>query len=94
MKGLLFKILGRFVSHSHKVVEILYEYEKNGYYAYLIKMDCHVQPQKTVLITRPLNVGDEFDPHFSNREVIARFRPFTFGFDNAVDMISQLPKRT
>ena len=62
MKKLIAKLFGKKpFEHTHKVVSILGEYEKDGYHAYSIMMDCHVQPHKVVLLKRPLKEGEVFD---------------------------------
>ena len=49
--------------------------ENNNYIAYKLKMDCHVNPNKIVIVPKTVifQVGQLFDPHFSNLNVLARF---------------------
>ena len=74
--------------HSHKVLEINKFLYNDGYYATDITMDCPVQPRKVVVTTSHMHVGEEFDPHFSNDIVVARFRPTELGWNDAVRFIS------
>jgi hypothetical protein len=90
MKALLYKLLGKFISHDHKVLKIVEQHREPGYYAYHIEMDCHVQPIKIILMTRPISEGDSFDPHFSNPFVVARFKPTEEGFENAKKLMFML----
>jgi hypothetical protein len=90
MKGLIFKFLGKFISHTHKVVEVMEEFQCGEYFATGMRMDCHVQPLKVVVTTRRLELNEEFDPHFSNPEVFARFTPTENGFDAACELIKAL----
>jgi hypothetical protein len=72
-------------NHSHKIIKITgHTKDTHGWYAYMIEMDCPVQPAKCIVTSCELKEGEEFDPHFSNTNVIARFRPDGVGYQNAV----------
>lgn len=90
MKGLLLKMLGKGFNHTHKVVNIHQSYEGKNHWVYFMEMDCHVQPLKLVVVKCPLSGGQEFDPHFSNSDVIARFQPTPKGWENALMLVSQM----
>ena len=76
--------------HTHKVIKInRVEDHYNLRFAWDIEMDCPVQPRKVVVTECHLEVGDEFDPHFENTDVIARFRPNDDGWDDATAFISR-----
>jgi hypothetical protein len=90
MKWLLFKLLGNFISHDHKVMRITDRYEKDGYYAYTVIMDCHVQPVKVLVLKSPIMEGQVFDPHFTNRDVVARFAPSLTGFTHAKELVNTI----
>jgi hypothetical protein len=85
--------------HVHKITEIVDEASERSEYgtilrAYHVKMDCPVQPEKVfVVFNIALNVGDEFDSHFSNDHVLGRFRPNLFGFDDAVGYVRTKAKK-
>jgi hypothetical protein len=93
MKAILFKLLGRFVSHEHKIVKIRSSHSENGFYLYHLVMDCHVAPEKMVLVNKPLCEGHSFDPHFSNSDVVARFQPTVHGWENGKILIKDAHDR-
>ena len=69
------------IKHEHKILKIIkYEQYRTNAQVYCIRMDCPVQPLKTVMTTEELKVGQIFDPHFSNPIVIARFAPTDEGW--------------
>ena len=72
--------------HCHKIIKIN-GYRSGRYYASDMIMDCPVQPRKVVVTKCQLIEGTEFDPHFENKEVIARFSPDDFGWQNALNFI-------
>ena len=75
--------------HEHKIVEIKERHVINrDYEAVWMMMDCPVMPEKVVVARRSLSVGDVFDPHFSNENVVGRFPPSEYGFDLACDLLT------
>jgi len=72
--------------HTHKVVKIIESCERGDIYAYLMVMDCPVQPVKCVVVKQKLTEGEEFDPHFSNVYVLGRFQPNISGYNNAREL--------
>ena len=77
---------------EHKILEIVAHNECGRYHAYYLKMDCHVQPNKVVVMYGELEKGEVFDPHFSNTDVIGRFPPTTNGYILAVASMEALEK--
>ena len=75
----------------HKIIDIRWYFsgQKENASAYWLLMDCPVQPEKIVVVRkgRLMGIGDIFDPHFSNKSVIARFIPDEDGWKCAVDFV-------
>jgi len=91
-RNFIIKILAKSMKEHHIVMsEIITENDK--YVAYDLRMDCHVNPHKIVIITKdetPLLEGEVFDPHFTNPNVIARFSPNTKGIHLAFKLLAPL----
>jgi hypothetical protein len=77
----------------HKVTKIIREADAHRYHVQWVEMDCPVQPQKIWIITKKIKVNQIFDPHFSNKQVIARYRPTEYGFNAACATAEYLANR-
>ena len=79
--------------HSHTIVTVMKHefsrghFDSKGTHVSLIAMDCPVMPLKTVVTTRELAEGEEFDPHFSNKEVLARLPATDVGWGVAISIM-------
>ena len=78
------------MEHKHKILRIDgVENPDRGLCAYRMEMDCPVQSRKCVVTKCRLYYDTEFDPHFSNEDVIARFRPTHDGWQDALRFIGK-----
>jgi len=82
----LLKIKGP--KHTHIVEDYKLLIQKGHWFAYWIKMDCPVNPEKVVVMRSV--IIKEFDPHFSNEEVIAIFKPSEDGQQLAFDFVRRI----
>jgi hypothetical protein len=80
------------MNHEHKILFAEILAKKRNSKAYLLGMDCpRVMATKVVVYKgKKLKVGDIFDPHFSNKKVVARFPPTMVGMDMAMGFVERL----